>query len=148
MPPRSLPREALGRSADGRIRQARTLFPIAIALALLLSGCTQAEIGRSEWILEDVSADEQELRVAVFSGHSSCMDFERIEVTEDEHQVEIRGYARHDGSDACTDDHVTHAVQVELDAPLGDRALVGCGGDLRFESWDHDPEIDCRRTRP
>lgn len=128
----------------GRLRGRVALIPIAGAV--LAASCTGNEVGRSEWALIGVSDDERQVRVSVFSGLSSCMGFDRVEVTEREDVVEIEGYAWHDGSDVCTDDFTGEPVIVELDDPLGDRDLVGCAGDFRFKGWNHPDDVDCSQT--
>lgn len=113
--------------------------------AVLLAACGESTIvdraggsvDDTGWTLEGSSPDGQHLLVsALFGGVASgCARFEGWEVTELDDVVEInaRLWQQHAPSE-CTDEGVVEVLQVDLDQPLGDRQLVGCGED------------DCRTT--
>ena len=94
-------------------------------------------VGPHDWALEGVAPDGQHLLVSTLFGGvaSGCTRFDGWEVEETDNVVEItaRLWRRRAPSD-CTDEGVVELLQVDLDAPLGDRVLVGCGQD------------DCRAT--
>jgi len=94
-------------------------------------------VGNNEWTLEGVSPDQQHLVVSTLFGGvaSGCSRFEGWEVNESEDSVEINARLwRQRFPSGCTDEGVVELLQVDLDRPLGDRELVGCGVD------------DCRGT--
>jgi hypothetical protein len=66
-----------------------------------------------------------ELQIRAEFGGSSCATFDRWRVDESSSTVDIRATAHIDDGD-CTADLVFEQHAVELEAPLGDRRLVGC----------------------
>jgi len=125
-------------------RQQRILAGV-VAGAAVLAACGASiltadgggSVGENEWSLEGVSLDGQHLVVSTLFGGvaSGCSRFEGWEVNESEDSVEIsvRLWRLSAPSD-CTDEGVVELLQVDLDRPLDDRELVGCGVD------------DCRGT--
>ncbi len=104
--------------------------------ALLLVGCG-GSVSDNEWTLEGVSPDQQHLVVSTLFGGvaSGCTRFEGWELTETEDAIEIKARLwRQRAPSDCTSEGVVETLQVDLDRPLGDRELVGCGAD------------DCRST--
>ena len=113
--------------------------------AALLAGCGGSTIGdlaggsidNTDWTLEGSSPDGQHLLVSTLFGGvaSGCARFEGWEVTESDDAVEINARLwRQRTPSGCTDEGVVELLQVDLDQPLGDRSLVGCGAE------------DCRAT--
>ncbi len=84
----------------------------------------------NDWTLEGVSPDGRHLLASTFFGGvaSDCTRFEGWEVAESEEAVEIRARLwRRRAPSGCTDDGAVELLQIDLDEPLGDRPLVGCG---------------------
>lgn len=112
----------------------------ALVLSLLaLTAC--GEIGRVEphpWELQAMSPSETQLLVRTFFGGvaSGCSRFEGWDVDETDERVEITANLWSAiGPRDCTDDGGSHTVVAQLDAPLGNRELVGCiVGDCSAES--------------
>jgi hypothetical protein len=97
-----------------------------------MSACAGGSVERTAWRLSE-PPNGRSLELGVFSGHSSCLDYDRVEAEETDDSVLIRAYVRYNGGD-CTDDFVTERVKVALDQPLGDRRLDGCTGPA--VEWD------------
>jgi hypothetical protein len=97
----------------------------------------------SYWqLLETPNGTTLKLYVAV---GNSCDSFERVDVEETGNAVTIRSYSRQtlDG-DGCTDQLFHEQISVELEQPLGDRALLGCAPE---EIWYIDHDVDCAKPR-
>jgi hypothetical protein len=76
---------------------------------------------------EPVEDADDVVRVSFWSGVEPCYVLDRVQVDETDDTVVITLFEGHeplDGEVACIDLGVYKAVDVELDAPLGDRALV------------------------
>lgn len=96
--------------------------------AVIVAGCQYVR-GEQEvrWALaQRVTPSSTALDLVVFVGSSSCHDFRRVDVEEDESEVRVTAYVTSSGDEDCTADDVRRLETVELDAPLGDRALRGC----------------------
>jgi hypothetical protein len=117
---------------------------VALAVTLLLGACgAPGGIERTSWRL--VEARDDVLELEVFAGHSSCLDYERVDVFERDDEVEIHALVDYTGDAACTDDYVTERVTVQLAGPLGDRQLTGCTGpQVEWHGHPHDEEDGCR----
>ncbi len=123
-----------------------------LVVAVLLAGCSGPTIGDpggelgelaggsvddTEWTLEGSSPDGKHLLVSTLFGGvaSGCTRFEGWEVTESDDAVEITARLwQQRAPSRCTDEGNSEVLQVDLDRPLGDRSLVGCGAE------------DCRAT--
>jgi hypothetical protein len=109
----------------------------ALIVALLSVSCgifTPAERWEevpTNWSIDAV--DGVTLTLTVEVGSSSCDRNPRIaEVVETDSVVTIRAVRETwVNANACTDDMGFTKLQVELDEPLGDRALDGCWADGR-----------------
>lgn len=106
---------------------------------LLAAGCGG---GRTEkrvrWSLTAEPAGAALEVQAVFGG-SSCSEFKDWDVKETDEEVDIRASALFEDGD-CTADEVYEPHAVTLDAPLGDRRLVGCD--------PGDDDADCTQVAP
>lgn len=101
-----------------------------------MSACAGESVERTAWRLSE-PPNGRSLEVLVFSGHSSCLSYDRVETDETGDSVLIRAYVRYNGDDECTDDFVTERVKVQLDQALGDRQLDGCAGpDVEWDAFD------------
>lgn len=118
---------------------------LSLVASLVLSGCSVLGVGGSagpnEWWLTGTTPDGQQLLVtSVFGGVASgCSRWEGWEVDASAEQVEITGllWQQHRPT-GCTDDGASRTLLLELDAPLGERALEGCRrDDCRTESFPH-----------
>lgn len=105
---------------------------------------------RSPWVLGDVDAD----RVVVVVSHGvECERVDRVEVVEQTpERVKIEAYIQErTGERLCPDMGVDTWAPLTLDAPLGDRQLIGCTYDIDGVEPD---DVDCRHwpfeppTRP
>lgn len=105
---------------------------------VLLAACGESTIDdraggsvdNTDWTLEGSSPDGRHLVVSTLFGGvaSGCARFEGWEVAESDDVVDIdaRLWQQHAPS-GCTDEGIVELLQVDLDQPLGDRQLVGCG---------------------
>lgn len=97
------------------------------------------DVRANEWVVEGFDQDGQTLVVSTFFGGvaSDCTRFQGWEVDEREDAVEIEAliWERRFQS-VCTDDGAVEQLTVNLEAPLGDRALVGCGQDECLQAPD------------
>ncbi len=123
---------------------------LALLVALFVAACAgDGSIERTAWRLSE-PPDGHSLELFVFSGHSSCLTYDHVEMDETEDSVEVRAYVHYNGDDACTDDFVTERVQVRLNQALGDRKLEGCSGPEvewnAFEIYLKETSDDCRAT--
>lgn len=127
------------------------LLTLTLLAALLMAGCAGGggaatdggSIERTDWRLS-APPDGRSLELLVFSGHSSCLTYERVETDETENSVEIRAYVRSNGAESCTDDFVTERVQVRLEQDIANRKLEGCGGpEVDWKGFE-EPSNDCR----
>jgi outer membrane protein assembly factor BamB len=85
-----------------------------------------------------MTPDERHLLVTTLFGGvvSDCTHWEGWEVDESADRVEVRALVwRRTLPSSCTTEGVILTIEVDLDEPLGDRPLVGCGSDdcLGFE---------------
>ncbi|MET4226149.1 hypothetical protein [Oerskovia enterophila] len=113
---------------------------------LVACGAGTPERQRVEWVL--VSEEGTSLDLGVYAGGSTCTDDDGIEVEEGAESVEVRAFVlRTTGT--CSEDFGVRLVTVELEEPLGERALVGCGGDaVPVKAWDHPDESGCGDPEP
>ncbi|MCC5949307.1 MAG: hypothetical protein JJT89_12720 [Nitriliruptoraceae bacterium] len=128
-------------------RHGRLALPLGVVV-LVLGGCSSVEVQRAEWVLNE-PAEGTTLNLAVFAGHSSCIDFDRVDVLrEGSSHVELHAFVAYNGDASCTDDWGIQTVSVELAEPLGDRQLVGCAGDgIDWHGWRLDRDADCAQVR-
>lgn len=116
-----------------RVKQAWLLLGACLLVACggsAISGVAGGSVGNNEWVLEGASPDGRHLLVSTLFGGvaSGCARFEGWEVAESEDEVEINARLwRQRAPSDCTDEGVVELLQVDLDRPLGDRWLVGCG---------------------
>jgi hypothetical protein len=109
----------------------------------------QSIVARTDWELRTApSSDLLDLRVAV--GSSSCDTFDRIAISESADTVTLHAYVRtqFEWGGSCTDDFVIRDdVIVQLQAPLGDRELIGCDGHVPTTEVFANTQggVDCRR---
>jgi hypothetical protein len=99
----------------------------AAAALALLAGCGEGGSSKEEvpWrLLSDPGHTDLEIE-AEFGG-GSCTEFESWAVDQTETRVEVLAVIVRSDDDGCTDDLVVERLTVELDAPLGDRPLLGC----------------------
>jgi hypothetical protein len=124
-----------------------TLWLCSLLLAMV-PACSSTQAQRSEWVLRE-PVDGRTLQLAVFAGHSSCIDFDGVEVVREESaRVEVHAFVTYNGDDVCTDDWGAEMVTVELAQPLGDRQLLGCAGDeIDWHGWNLEPDADCADVR-
>lgn len=116
---------------------------LGILITLLISACAGGSVDRTAWRLSE-PPNGRSLELLIFSGHSSCLTYDRVEAEETEDSVLIRAYVHYNGDDGCTDDFVTERVKVQLDQPLGDRKLDGCAGpDVEWDAFDVG-SVECR----
>ena len=106
---------------------------------------TSPSISAVHWELDEVPTGSQ-LRMIGFIGSSSCDSFDRVEVAESDITVDVQVLVRSNGNEACTADMRLQAITVDLDEPLGRRALTGCQP-FEIEPGVIDPE-GCRRIVP
>lgn len=110
-------------------------------------------IERTDWALTSPpSSDTLSLIVAV---GGSCEKFDRIATSETAAVVTIHAYIQKSipptppPNYGCTDAMSYRTVAVQLDAPLGDRKLVGCDAGLAYPYFESTrPPVDCRRIGP
>lgn len=126
----------------------RASIAVVAAVCLMLAACSSTEVQRSEWVLTE-PAEGTTLQLAVFAGHSSCLDFAGLEVVrQDAGRVEIQAFVEYNGDPDCTDDWVNETVTVELDEPLADRRLIGCADEaIDWRGWNLEPDADCAQVR-
>ncbi len=116
---------------------------LALSLAACGSGPGQVAVERAEWLVSGEAAGGT-FTVSVYVGGSTCIDFDRVEVEEGDDVVEVAAYVRRAVGEPCSEDFGWRDVVVELDAPLGDRDLVGCAGEeVTVRGWNLDPGTDC-----
>jgi outer membrane protein assembly factor BamB len=114
-----------------------------LGAALFVVACG-GSVDDNDWTLEGVSPDGRHLLASTFFGGvaSDCTRFEGWEVAESEEAVEIRARLwRRRAPSGCTDDGAVELLQIDLDEPLGDRPLVGCGQQDCRESVNQGGEI-------
>jgi len=106
---------------------------LAVAFAAALAGCgSVGAVGDAEWTLVASTPDGQTLLVETgFGGVASgCARFDGWEVVVNDDAVDVRARLWEAiAPSGCTAELVLERHVVELDAPLGDRALQGCGRD-------------------
>jgi hypothetical protein len=105
------------------------LLVLAVALAagaLVWLGTRESGSTRVPWRLTAEPAGTV-IHVRAEFGGSSCATFDRWQVDQSSAEVEIRATAHIEEGD-CTADLVFEPHTVRLEAPLGDRRLVGCLG--------------------
>jgi hypothetical protein len=96
---------------------------------LVAVGCADDQrTVRSAWDLAaPVTPGETEFEVVVYVGSSSCNVFDRTEIEESDLSVTVSAWTTDTrGEDDCTADLGVVREVVQLEAPLGARALVGC----------------------
>lgn len=96
---------------------------LVVTSCLLAAACGKAEVVVPWRLSEAPSGDELSL-VAEYAG-SSCTSFREWRVSESESRVTIEAIVER-AEGGCTDDLVTEAGVVQLEAPLGQRQLAGC----------------------
>lgn len=118
------------------------LFGAALlpACASVIPPETPSPFRRAPWYL--LSEDGTDLVVGAVGGGHDCDDLAGIDVIESDDRVEIRAWMEdvEVGRRGCFAIRGIHDGLVKLDAPIGDRVLVGCllGGDQL------DVREDCR----
>lgn len=84
----------------------------------------------NDWVVDGLDQEGQRLVVSTFFGGvaSDCARFAGWEVDERDDAVEINALIWHRLlPSGCTDDGASEELVIELDDPLGDRPLRGCG---------------------
>jgi hypothetical protein len=107
-------------------------------------------IERADWSLTSPpSGDTLSLIVAV---GGSCEKFDRIATSETADVVTIHAYIQKTFPPPnlfCTAEMITRNVTVQLNAPLGDRKLVGCDAGLAYPYFESTrPPVNCLTVRP
>jgi hypothetical protein len=105
-------------------------------------------VERTDWALTSVP-ESNTLSITVAVG-GSCDEFDRIATSEDENTVTIHAYIREQSETgaACTAELRVQNETVQLDAPLGNRTLIGCNGyQIPLLAPARSP-VDCRRIGP
>ena len=117
------------------------LGSMVLAAVALLSACSEGSVGAADWSLEGMSPDGRHLLVAVpFGGVASdCTRWEGAEITVTGDSVTVIADLWRRNGGACTADGALELIQIELEQPLGDRSLLGCGRDDCFTGFEpHD----------
>lgn len=96
-----------------------------MVLALLIRGASGASTRNVGWALTESPAGTAFTIVIDVSG-SSCVSHDRVTLDETLDRVVVRAFNNVSRSNACTNDYREYHHVVQLDAPLGDRRLVGC----------------------
>ena len=119
---------------------------VALAGLTLGSACgsddngDDTSVGLTRWSLTaEVGGAEFDIVIEV--GSSSCDSLDRVEVDEGAETVTIEAYVRSRRADVCTADMATEVESIALDAPLGDRELLGCDGNLEPGSSTRDCSV-------
>lgn len=116
---------------------------LAVMAAVLATGCSVVGIGGStapnEWWLNATTPDGRQLLItSQFGGVASdCTRWEdwHIDASAERVEVEALLWRKHRPS-ACTDEGVARSLLLDLDDPLGERVLAGCGReDCRAEDF-------------
>ncbi len=113
-----------------RLASAGLLVGTVLLVGCGIGGTNSGSASNAEWTLEGVSPDRQHLVVSTLFGGvaSGCSRFEGWEVKESEGAVEINARLwQKSAPSGCTDEGVVEYAQVDLEQPLGDRELIGCG---------------------
>jgi hypothetical protein len=115
---------------------------------LLLASCASFDSIRAatEWDLAGATQTAH-LELTVWVGSSSCNKFDSVVTTESASDVTIIARLRVDATaGGCTSDLTRTVVGVDLEAPLGDRELLGCrpaNAVVRSEGKGKDPGPRC-----
>jgi hypothetical protein len=88
------------------------------------------------------------LQLAVFAGHSSCIDFDGVEVVRArrERSREVHAFVTYNGDDVCTDNwgagdgRAVRAARGPAAARLRKRRVDGHG-------WNRESDVDCAEVR-
>jgi len=103
------------------------------------------DVTANEWVLDGVDEDGDRLVVTTTFGGvaSSCVRFDGWEVDERDDAVEVTAllWVRRFVA-SCTDEAIQEELMIELDAPLGNRALLGCGQADCLPTVTGDPGAD------
>lgn len=123
---------------------AQTVLPRigALALTLVVGACGIIPIRsapyRSPWTLHSIS--KEEVVVAVDHG-SECQLFDRVVMEEATEAVTITAFLADESKALCAGIGVTTYETLPLEAPIGDRRLIGC----TYDPQGIEPiDIDCR----
>lgn len=144
----------------------RLPWPVGVVTGIvLLAGCDAGETSMSgegpeiaserdgtptPWSLVRVVAPEADrFRVEAVVGSSTCSELRDVVVVEDATRVEVAVSSGsieglEEGAD-CSMDSAHEVVEIELDAPLGERELVGC---LPLDDEDWCDRVDRQRLDP
>jgi hypothetical protein len=95
---------------------------LGIALAFAAQRCV-AGATQTNWELWE-PPEGTEFQVAVWVG--GCDEYDRMRVMESDEAVLIKAYIRDDVKEGCDDGIFIEEKTVRLDAPLGNRPLMGC----------------------
>lgn len=112
-----------------RLRGLRRKAPVVIAL-LMLVGCGRETVPNDWYLASAPDKESQRLQIVTeFSGQASgCNRYEAYELDEGADEVSISVLlSRARSIQDCTEELVLHRVEVELNGPLGNRVLTGCG---------------------
>lgn len=116
---------------------------LVLLAGLIVVSCSSWVEGAHDWAL--TSVDGNVLSVVVAVGSSSCDRFEGVEVSEDQSEVSISALVSEKQSGGlfttgCNSDMGFENIEIELNHPLGDRALTGCvPGDTGLHAYFADP---------
>jgi outer membrane protein assembly factor BamB len=114
---------------------------LGVTLALLAAGCgrlpgfdgvSEGRIEANEWVLEGMTPDGERLVVStIFGGVASgCTRFDGWSYEETGEAVTVTASLWHSNRvQDCTDEGNVEVLPIDLEAPLGDRRLEGCGHD-------------------
>jgi hypothetical protein len=89
--------------------------------------------------------DGNRMTVSVMKGGEDCSRFAGVDVIESEQSVEVRGWVDQLRTDACFPVRTYKRVTIALNAPLGERALLGC---VIEESGPHKARKSCAELVP
>ena len=146
---RTRPAQAPGGLIVFTVRRAIVGGWISVCVALVGGCSSDGDVQRSDWWLSE-NVDGTRLDVVTYVGSGSCTEFDRVHVEESAEDVLIEAYVTVQGND-CTDDYTWASTQVELDDPLGDRALTGCvapANGNRAPDLPHDDSACADLVRP
>ena len=111
---------------------------LVITIAIAVKSCSS--IKRTSWELAEPPSGH-ELQISVQVG--GCDLFARTSVTETDARVVVEAYIRDGALSECDDGIFTERRTVQLQAPLGNRALQGCNPASAVHKLPYLSDSDC-----